>query len=179
MLKSENHVTIQGWMCNELELKGNELLVYALIYGFSQDGESSFFGGRKYIAETFNISLPTVDKALQSLLDKGYIIKHISGDYITPDSYKAELNIVVKKLYGGSKETLHNNTSKYNNKNKTISKDIVENFNFGTKQTKKTSMYDKCISEIYNFTDDTKLQGLLVESLNMFLDNLFNSSRRL
>ena len=71
--------------------------------------------------------------------------------------------------------TSNNQLTKQNNK--TISKDIVENFSFGTKQTKKTSMYDKCISEIYNFTDDTKLQGLLVESLNMFLDNSKESGK--
>ena len=35
-IKNENYVLIQGWMINELKLKGNELLIYALIYGFSQ-----------------------------------------------------------------------------------------------------------------------------------------------
>ena len=58
-MESNNYVVIQGWMCNELELKGNNLLVFALIYGFSQDGQSRFFGSRNYIAQTFNISLPT------------------------------------------------------------------------------------------------------------------------
>ena len=105
-MQSNNYIVIQGWMCNELGLKGNELLIFAMIHGFSQDGVSKYYGGRKYIADTFNISLPTVDKALQGLLDKEYIIKHISGDYINPDSYWANLE-VVKKLYEGSKETLH------------------------------------------------------------------------
>ena len=74
-MKSENYVVIQGWMCNELELKSNELLVFALIYGFSQDNSSLFCGGRKYIAETFNITLPTVDKTLSALVEKKLIIK--------------------------------------------------------------------------------------------------------
>lgn len=111
-----NYIVIQGWMCNKLELKGNDLLVYAMIYGFSQDGETRFRAGRKYISETFNISLPTVDKSLQNLINKQYIIKHDTNDFIHPNEY--EINIeVVKKLYegsketllGGSKETLHNN----------------------------------------------------------------------
>ena len=104
-MQSDKYVVIQGWMCNELNLKGNELLVFALIHGFSQDDVSKYYGGRKYIADTFNISLPTVDKALQGLLDKQYIIKQSSGDYIHTDSYTIN-NKVVKKLYEGSKETI-------------------------------------------------------------------------
>ena len=93
-------------MCNELNLKGNDLLVFALINGFCQDGDSSFCGGRKYISDTFNISLPTVDKALQNLISLGFIIKKSSGDFIHPDTYYINYG-VVKKLYEGSKETLH------------------------------------------------------------------------
>ena len=33
-IKDENFIMIQGWMVNMLNLKGNELLVYAIIYGF-------------------------------------------------------------------------------------------------------------------------------------------------
>ena len=32
----ENYITVQGWMVTDLNLKGNELLIYACIYGFSQ-----------------------------------------------------------------------------------------------------------------------------------------------
>lgn len=177
MLKSENHVTIQGWMCNEFELKGNELLVYALIYGFSQDGESSFFGGRKYIAETFNISLPTVDKALQGLLNKGYIIKQASDDNQTPDSYYADTNMVVKKLYGGSKETLLNNI--YNNKNtinKTISKDIVQNL-VDEPKPKKKNLYQKCMDMIDEYTNNTILWEYLSQFLKICLENSREAGR--
>ena len=34
----DNYVAIQGWMITDLNLKGNDLLIYAVIYGFSQDG---------------------------------------------------------------------------------------------------------------------------------------------
>ena len=37
MVKNENYLVIQGWMITELKLKGNELLIYAIIYGFSQN----------------------------------------------------------------------------------------------------------------------------------------------
>ena len=180
-MKSENYVIIQGWMCNELQLKGNDLLVFALIYGFSQDGVSMFSGGRQYIADTFNISKPTVDKALQNLISMNYIIKYPSADFVHTDSYATNIG-VVKKLYdgsketlpGGSKETLLNNIS--NNKkvnNNTLSKDKVENFlkHDDIVKPKKLSLWDKCVSEINDFTDDEILREWLTEFLKMCLDN--------
>lgn len=75
-VKDENFVAIQGWMLNKLNLKGNELIVYAVIYGFSQDGESRFTGSRRYLAEWCGCTLKTVDNALSSLVAKGLIAKH-------------------------------------------------------------------------------------------------------
>lgn len=105
-MNDNNYIVIQGWMCNSLKLSGNELLVYAMIYGFSQDGESEFCGSRAYIANTLNISKPTVDKALKALCGKGLIIKHqmIIND-VQINRYKVSLQ-EVKKLYRGSQKTL-------------------------------------------------------------------------
>ena len=36
MIQNEKYITIQGWMVNELNLKGNSLIIYSIIYGFSQ-----------------------------------------------------------------------------------------------------------------------------------------------
>ena len=62
-----------------------------------------------------------------------------------------------------------------NKLNKTIlSKDnIVENFQFGTKQNKpkKSTLWDKCLDAIIEFTDDGILRDLLVASLRLFLEN--------
>lgn len=75
-VKDNNFIAIQGWMRTKLNLKGYELIVYALIYGFSQDGNSKFSGTRRYIAEWCGCSMRTVDKTLASLLGKQLIIKH-------------------------------------------------------------------------------------------------------
>ena len=166
-MKSENFVVIQGWMCNELELKGNDLLVFALIYGFSQDGESRFSGSRNYIANTFNISKPTVDKALQNLLDKGYIKKHISGYITEPNTYWADTE-VVKKLYmgsketllGSSKETLLNNNSKQTTNIK--EKDNNIKFEFGKQKPKKESLFTKCTFMIDDFVIKNNCVGTTV-----------------
>ena len=45
------YINIQAWMRTELDLKGNDLLVYAIIYGFSQDGDSKFSGSLQYLAD--------------------------------------------------------------------------------------------------------------------------------
>lgn len=75
-INDNNFIAIQGWMRTKLELKGYELLVYALIYGFSQDGSSKFSGTRRYIAEWCGCSMRTVDNTLKSLLSKKLIVKH-------------------------------------------------------------------------------------------------------
>ena len=51
-LSDNSTIVLHPFMTRDLKLKGNELLVYAVIYGFSQDGMSSFFGSRRYIADS-------------------------------------------------------------------------------------------------------------------------------
>lgn len=79
-VKDNNFIAIQGWMRTRLNLKGNELLIYSLIYGFSQDGQSRFTGSRKYIAEWCGCSLDTVDRSLNSLVSKGFLAKYPHTD---------------------------------------------------------------------------------------------------
>ena len=74
-MNNDNYLVIQGWMRNELNIKGNELMVYALIYGFSQDNESEFNGSANYIADWIGSSRQTVHNVLKSLCDKGLLHK--------------------------------------------------------------------------------------------------------
>lgn len=62
-------------MITRLKLKGNELLVFALIHGFSQDGESRFKGSLRYLIEWTGLDKTTVIKLLKSLVEKQYINK--------------------------------------------------------------------------------------------------------
>ncbi len=99
VMSNDNYCVIFGWMCNELNLSGNELLVFAVIYGFSQDNESKFYGGRGYLSRTLNISKPTVDRALMSLMEKGYIIRtKTDRNGVVFHEYSVDLQ-VVKKYY--------------------------------------------------------------------------------
>lgn len=85
-VNDNNFVTIQGWMRTKLNLKGNELLAYAVIYGFSQIAGTTFTGSRKYLAEWCGCSLATIDRTLNSLVGKGLISK---TSHITKHGYLA------------------------------------------------------------------------------------------
>ena len=74
-IKNENYIMISGWMIKELNLKGNELLVYAIIYGFSQDGINKYEGLRQYLADWCNSTKQGIDRALKNLIKKDLIIK--------------------------------------------------------------------------------------------------------
>lgn len=74
-IKNENFIAIQGFMVKELGLSGNELIAYALIYGFSQDNESEFKGSLNYVAEWLNCSRTTAFNLLNKLADDGFIKK--------------------------------------------------------------------------------------------------------
>lgn len=74
-IKDNNFITIQGWMRTQLNLSGNELIAMALIYGFSQDGESAFIGSMSYIANWIGVSRRTAVRVVESLVKKGYIKK--------------------------------------------------------------------------------------------------------
>ena len=44
MIKDENYIVINGWMINHSDMNLMELVLYAVIQGFSQDGNSKFTG---------------------------------------------------------------------------------------------------------------------------------------
>lgn len=136
-VKDENYYQISGFMINRLRLKGVALNVYAIIYGFSQDGETEFTGSLQYLCDFCGgVSKPTIISALKELVKKNYILKReeiING--VQFNRYKANLPIlknfnggsqnngceVLKNFNGGSQKTLPNNisdnTSFNNNKN--------------------------------------------------------------
>lgn len=60
----------------EMGLKGNELIVFAVINGFSQNGNGSFHGSLAALQEMCGISSrQTITDILKSLMDKGFINK--------------------------------------------------------------------------------------------------------
>ena len=75
-IKKESFFTIQAFMVNNLKLKSNELLIYAIIFGFSQIENQYFTGSLNYLAEWTGLSSKTTVKTiLNGLLAKGLLEK--------------------------------------------------------------------------------------------------------
>lgn len=94
-LKTENYYTVFAWMLKNLNLKGIDLSVFSIIYGFSQDGESYFTGSLRYLCEFTGSNKPAVIKSLQYLANNDLIKKHsttINGQ--TLNKYNANLSII-------------------------------------------------------------------------------------
>lgn len=121
-IKNENFIAIQGFMVKELGLTGNELIAYALVYGFSQDDESEFKGSLNYVAEWLNCSRTTAFNLLNKLADDGFIKKTektINGvkfcNYSATKPNNEELKeIKLRKQIRKQKEKLERSSKKLN-----------------------------------------------------------------
>lgn len=126
-MKNHNFYNVQGWMINNLKLRGNELICYAVIYCFCQDGVSKYMGGVKYLMGWMNASEPTVLKALEGLTEKKLIKKEESGKRcfytITKESLVEDEEITKEPLVEITKESLVDNKNIYNKNKKKVSKD--------------------------------------------------------
>ena len=140
-INNENYILIQGWMVNELNLKGNELMVYAIIYGFSQEEGQKYTGSLQYLANWTNTSKETIRQCLKSLIDKNLIAKEeqFINNVKFCRYYTRNLVGVYKKLGGGIQETcinnIDNNIDYINNNSSSMEKyDTIYDFlehNFG------------------------------------------------
>lgn len=73
--KRATSFAVRGFMTERLGLSGAELYVFALIYSFAGDGIGTFYGSREYISECVGFSLRTVDRALKTLVERGFLTK--------------------------------------------------------------------------------------------------------
>lgn len=164
-VKDENFVAIQGWMLNRLNLKGNELIVYAVIYGFSQDGESRFTGSRRYLAEWCGCTLKTVDNALSSLVTKGLIAKHdktVNGVHLCDYSITQvgeNLQQGTVKITQGVEKNLQEGREKITHHN------IEDNLDIDTLEDKKERKRHGFDAIINAYTDNPSTRELLGEWL--------------
>jgi hypothetical protein len=120
MINDENYIAIQGWML-KLGIKGNALIAFACIYGFSQDSETEFTGSAQYIADWCGISRNAAFDVLKGLTEKELVIKtDVIKNGVKLCNYKYNRE-GTKKLgmgaqetcAGGAQETCHHNISSY------------------------------------------------------------------
>lgn len=90
MMRTDNYIVVLSWMMTALGLSGNDLLCYALIYGYSQNGAGGYFGTRTHLAESLNIARRTATDVLNRLVDKGAItVQPITVDGVARCMYRA------------------------------------------------------------------------------------------
>ena len=195
-MDNSNYITVQGWMVNELHLKGNDLLVYAIIYGFSQSESQKFTGSIQYLADWCGATKNGIQKNLKSLVDRGLIEKETyEKNNIKYCEYKCrgiQLSCIpCNGVVRGIQLSCTNNKEDKQENNNIISKEIIrdesnqESEFFSkmysdtdllgnirkTSATKKRgkSLYEKCVDLIQTYTDNFGLQTLLEDYLKMRL----------
>lgn len=101
-MKNGDYITILAPMSSKLKLSGNNLLVFALIHGFSKDGEHAFYGSISYISSWLNISKNSVIDTLRVLTDSGFLIKNEEiKNGVKFCNYISQYDNILKKLDGG------------------------------------------------------------------------------
>lgn len=121
-MDNNNYVCLQGWMVKELGLRNSELIIYSLIYGFSQAEGTYFTGSLSYIAEWTGTTKRSVIDQLKRLQDRGLIEKEESfinnvkfckyrycKKALTFLTSSEESSRVVKKLHYPGEKTSPNN----------------------------------------------------------------------
>lgn len=104
MINDGNYITIQGWMRTELNLSGNELIVYAIIYGFSQNKQGEFTGSVQYLADWVGCTKRTVTTILRKLVDEELVKKTVVQLDNNSKRVSYQANVVVgKNFLGGEK----------------------------------------------------------------------------
>ena len=133
------YITITDEM-QALGLKGNELLVYAIIAGYSANGQGCYFGGVAYLCQLLNVSPRTVRYTLAALEERGLIRREEirmrgvhSVSYFATDLEVQNLHVRSAKI-----ATLNNHSLNENNNN---------NINNNTTRAKRASSSSEIIQK--------------------------------
>ena len=73
MVKDSNYFVVHGWMINKLDLKGIDLMLFSIIFGFTQDDSSLCTATIKYYQGFTGASRSTIMRSLQNLVSLGFI----------------------------------------------------------------------------------------------------------
>lgn len=195
LINPESFVTIQGWMITHLNLKGNPLIIYAIIYGFCQTQGQFFTGSVRYLAEWTNSTKRTIYQNLKDLVDKGLIKKieeNINGvkfckyticenrlpsrmPQSSPgggEKFKVgdeKISPVMKKVHQGGEKISGGGDEKISPNNidiDNIDNNIVKKEKINKKERNEND-FDEAITVIENYTDNQELREELRNHLEV------------
>lgn len=174
MIDDKVYFSIQAWMVNKLGLKGCERDVYAIIYGYSQDGESDYHGSLGYISELTGYSKNAICTALKNLTEKNLIIKKEKEiNNIKLVRYTSNFDAIQVTCTPIQVTCTNNKYNKQDNK-KVLSKDNTTNFQFGgQRKSTKDNLFTKCLNMVDDYVSKhncgNPVRNKLVEYLNFRL----------
>ena len=74
-MKRNDYINIQAPMIVDLHLKGNDLLIFALIHGYTKDGKNTCRASLSYMAEWLCTDKAAVSKIIARLVKEGFVNK--------------------------------------------------------------------------------------------------------
>ena len=149
-MASMGFITIQDWMY-DLDLDVYETIILAIIFGFSQDGNSRFSGSQNYLARKAKCSRRKVVNCLENLLSKGFIEKfdvNVRGIHLCEYAFKASAFDAqgVHQVHRGCECGAHNNIDDNIDINNTLSNKGKTSFQKPTIE----EIRQYCLEEGYN-----------------------------
>ena len=111
-LKQDNFFCAQGWMVNTFQLKGQELIVFSIIFGFSQTENTRFTAPLSYLQDWTLLSKNSLIEILKKLIDMNLIIKYeLVENHIKKCEYAANIEYIQNVLKGNTQVDEINDTT--------------------------------------------------------------------
>jgi hypothetical protein len=161
-MKKESFVTLRPFMITDLELKGAELIIFAIIYGLNVQ-DHSFNGSVQYLMDWTRGSRSHTLASLKSLMDKGYIVKEERWDeykkyctYNVADYILSENKNVMSENQTGSSENQTDGCLKIR-PNNIEANNIDDKKDNKRKNTKKESFVPPTLEEVETYVKEKGL----------------------
>lgn len=172
--KKSQYVVIQRWMIDNLKLKPAKAMALAVIYGFSQDGESWYRGGSLYIADWLGVTQRSVKDFLAELVSMGVVEmrKEMEGG-VERNVYRTVPGVETMTL--GDADPGKNFTGEKISPVKKTSPDPGKNFPQTREKISRKKYIEKSIGKSIYQADGQRMDGTTSdwqESLNHFRNRL-------
>lgn len=168
------YYTVHEWMFKDLKLSGSELIIYAVIYRYANVENQYFTMTIRSLAEHLNLSNATVQKCINSLVEKDLILKkqsmHENGIglknayAINFDVFqKVEQRVPESRTQENNK---NNKNNKYNNTRQLDNKNNIPNSNIANKLGGIRGVRAKTSKENNFSRFDKQLDAFLLENFS-------------
>ena len=74
-IMSRKKVVIERFMTQVLNLNGNDLVLFAIMWAESDQGRKAVSGDYVGLSGRMNVAIPTLYKCMNKLVEKGYVTK--------------------------------------------------------------------------------------------------------